>query len=328
MSDDRRIFWGLRGAIAAALVLGAFSPAAAQSDFPSRTIKIVVPIPAGAAADTLPRIVADRLAARWGQPVIIENRPGAASNLGAEVVAKAEPDGYTLLATPPGPLVISQHFYAKLGFDPTAFTPVSIIATIPRVLVVHPKVPVSSLQELIGFAKAHPDKLNCASAGIGSPPHLAAEMLKAKAGIRFTHVPYKGLAPAMTDLLAGHVDMMFDNLGNALPHIQAGRLKALGVGSDARIAELPDVPALSALVPGFVDAAWFAVVAPPKTPPEIAAKLSQAIAEIVKRPDVEKQFQVMSAVPIGSSPLELAAFMKEESERWRAVITSAGIKAN
>jgi tripartite-type tricarboxylate transporter receptor subunit TctC len=300
---------------------------AAAQVYPSRMIKIVVPLPPGATADTLPRIIADKLTLKWGQPVIIENRPGAAQNLGAEVVAKAEPDGYTLLATPQGPLVISQHFYPKLGFDPEAFVPVTIMAVLSSTLVVNPKVPASTLQELIAFAKANPDKLSYASPGTGSPPHLAAAMLATAAGIRMVHVPYKGLVPAMTDLLAGHVDMMFDNLGNTLSHIKDGRLRVLAISTEKRIPEFPEVPAVAEMYPGVVYTSWFAIVAPPKTPPEIASKLSSAINEVLRMPDVAKRLKAMSTTPGGQSPAQTAALFAEESQRWRKVIASAGIKA-
>ena len=314
------------GLAAAALLLAGPVSVTAQRDYPSRTIKIVVPAPPGSNLDTVPRIIADKLAAHWGHPVIIENKPGAAQNLGAEAVAKSEPDGYTLLATPQGPLVISQHFFPKLGFDPTAFVPVSIVASQPLVLVAHPKLPVSNLKELVASAKASPKRISFASAGIGSSPHLTGEMLKSAAGIDFVHVPYKGLAPAMTDLLAGHVDIMFNNLSNALPQIKDGNLKALGVASDRRIPELPDLPAVAEMFPGFYSTSWFAVVAPPKTPASIAAKLSEAIAEILRQPDVIERFRALSSTPVGTSPVETAAFLRKESERWRQVIVAASIK--
>src|SRR5262245_26536154 len=297
----------------------------AQSTFPNRTIKIVVPAPPGANLDTIPRLIADKLATQWGHPVIIEHRPGAAQNLGAEVVARSEPDGYTLLATPQGPLVISQHFFLKLGFDPTAFTPVSVIASQPLVLIANPKFRASSLRELIAIAKAGA-KISFASAGTGSSPHLTGEMLKLAAGIDFVHVPYKGLAPAMTDLLGGHVDMMFDNLTNALPQVRSGGVKALGVAGDTRIPELPDVPAIAEVFPGFYSTSWFAIVAPPKTSAEIASKLSQAIAAILRQPDVVARFRAVASTPLGTSPGETADFLKKESERWRKLIVSAGIK--
>jgi tripartite-type tricarboxylate transporter receptor subunit TctC len=213
----------LRRVAVAVLVVATPSIAIAQADYPSRTIKIVVPLAAGGVADIVPRMLADKLSAKWAQPVIIENRPGAGHNVGAEAVAKAEPDGYTLLATPQGPLVTSQLLYPKLGFDPTAFVPISILTTGNIVLIVSSKVPASNLRELIAYAKANPGKLTFASPGAGTSPHLTGEMLNALAGISTTHVPYRGLGPAVTDLLAGHVDMMFDNLGNSLPHIRDGK---------------------------------------------------------------------------------------------------------
>jgi tripartite-type tricarboxylate transporter receptor subunit TctC len=313
---------------AVAFLASAYDTVLAQNNYPSRLIKIIVPVPAGTPADTIPRIVAAKLAARWGQAVIVENRPGAGQTLGAEAVAKAAPDGYTLLAAPPPALVTSQDFYPQLGFNPSAFVPVTVIAETAHVLVVHQKIQMSNVQELIAFAKAHPDELNYASAGNGGIPHLAMEQLKILAGIRIVHVPYKGLAPATTDLLAGHVDMMFDNLGNSLPYIKNGKFRALAVSSERRIPELPGVPAMSELFPGFVATSWFAVVAPPKTPPEIADKLSQAIAETLRLPDVAQRLHDLSHTPVGGSPAETAAFLKRETERWHQVIVSAGIKAD
>src|SRR5262245_57322103 len=270
----------------AVAILVSIASAAAQV-YPNRAIKIVVPLPPGATADTLPRIIADKLTLKWGQPVIVENRPGAAQNLGAEVVAKAEPDGYTLLATPQGPLVVSQHFYPKFGFDPDAFVPVTIMGILLSTLVVSPKVPASTLQELIAFAKASPDKLSYASPGTGSPPHLAAAMLATAAGVRMVHVPYKGLAPT------GHVDMMFDNLGNTLPHIKDGRLRALAISTERRIPEFPEIPAVAEMYPGVIYTSWFAIVAPPKTVVEIASKLSSDIAEVFRIHDVVKVLQAV-----------------------------------
>jgi tripartite-type tricarboxylate transporter receptor subunit TctC len=317
----------IRTAIAAmALLAAATAVAAAQGTYPNRPIKIVVPLPPGATADTLPRIIGEKLTLKWGQPVIIENRSGAAQNLGAEAVARAEPDGYTLLATPPGPLVLSQSLFAKLSFDPAAFVPVTVMASLPYVLTASAKAPVSSLRELVAYAKANPDKLNYASPGVGSQPHLVMELLKTTAGIRLAHVPYKGLAPALTDLLAGHVDVMFDNIGNPLQLIRDGKVRALGIGSERRIAALPDVPALSEVFPDFVITTWFAIVAPPKTPPEIAAKLSAAIDEILTMPDIVKRIADFNAVPVGGTPAATAALIKDETERWRKIIQAAGIE--
>jgi tripartite-type tricarboxylate transporter receptor subunit TctC len=313
-------------ALATTLLLAAMLSAAAQADFPNRPIKIIVPLPPGATADTLPRIIGEKLTARWGQPVIIENRPGAAQNLGAEAVARAEPDGYTLLATPQGPLTVSPSMFAKLSFDATAFVPVTVIAQLPYVLVAHPKAPFSTLNEMIAFAKANPDKLNYGSPGSGSSTHLSMEWLKTLADIRLTHVPYKGAAPALTDLLAGHIEMMFDNLGNPLQFIRDDRRRALAVASATRIPELPEVPAIAETFPGFVSTSWFAIVAPPRTPPEIATKLQVAVADILHMPDVAHRLQQLPAKPVGSTPAETAALIKEETARWRKIIEAAGIK--
>src|SRR6185295_9512635 len=259
----------------ALLLLVASAGLASAQTYPSRPIRIVVPLPPGANGDLMPRILAQQLAAKFGQSVVIENRPGAAQNLGAELVYRAEPDGYTLLATPQGPLVISQSFFPKLAFDPTQFVPVTIMARLPYILVVHPKVPVNTFAEFIAYAKANPNALNDASPSTGSGPHLTGEMLKLASGIKMTHVPYAGMAPALNDLLAGHVEMMFDNLGNSLPLVRDGKLKGLAVSSDKRAPELPDLPAIAETYPEVVATSWFAIVAPPRTPPEIAAKLSQ-----------------------------------------------------
>ena len=313
--------------LAAALLLSLALPAKAQ-DYPAKPIRIVVPFPAGGSADLIPRIVGEKLAAKWGQAVVVENRAGAAGNIGAELVYKAEPDGYTLLSAPPPPLVINQNLYTKLAFDPTQFAPVSVMAAIPNVLLVHPGVGAGSVQDLITFAKAAPDRLNYASQGSGSTSHLTAEMFKSMAGgLRITHIPYKGTAPALTDLIAGQVDIMFDNLGVSLQHVKSGKLRALAVCSEMRIAALPDVPALSEILPGFVAIAWFGVVAPPRTPAPITEKLSAAIAEALKLPDVQKRLSELSAETLGYSPAQMAAFMKRDAERWREVIRAAGVKA-
>jgi tripartite-type tricarboxylate transporter receptor subunit TctC len=300
-------------------------PALAQ-DFPTRAVKIVVPFPPGATVDTVPRIVGEKLSAKWGQPVVIENRAGAAGNIGGEAVANAAPDGYTLIASPPPPLAINQALYPKLGFDPTAFVPVTVLAEVANVLVAR-KGLVADLKALIAKAKAEPDKMTYGSAGNGSTPHLTMEWLKGLAGgIKIVHVPYRGSAPALTDLLGGQVDMMFDNLGNTLQHIKDGRIVALAVGSAQRLKDIPDVPTLGEIYPGAVSTTWFGVAAPPKTPPAIAAKISADINEVLKMPDVVTRFSGMSAVPVGGTPEQTAAFIKAESERWKKVIAEAGVK--
>jgi tripartite-type tricarboxylate transporter receptor subunit TctC len=322
MRHRRRISW-----LVCALLLVVVSRAAtAQENFPNRPVRIIVPIPPGATADSLPRIIGEKLSTKWGQPVVIENRPGAAQNIGAEVVARAEPDGYTLLATPPSPLTVNQSLYPRLGYDPDAFVPVTVMAQLPNVLMLHPKIPASTVQELIAYARANPGKLSYASAGSGSTPHLSMELLKSLARVEWVHVPYKGLAPALTDLIAGHVDMMIDNLGNALGPVTSGRLKGLAVGSARRIPQLPEVPAMAEIFPGFLSVTWFAIIAPPGTPPQIAEKLSADIREAIDLPDVSKKFADLSSTPVGSTPAEAAAFIKEERTRWQQVIRDAGIK--
>jgi len=329
--EKAMIYYGIKSSAASlaalAFLLAAPNTTLAQDRYPSRPIKLIVPYAAGGLADLLARMVGEKLAAKWGQPVIVEARPGASGNIGAEAVARAEPDGYTLLVTPPPPLAINQSLFSRLGYDPNAFVPLCLVATIPNILVINPNVPASNIHELVAFAKANPDKLSYASTGSGGTPHLTAEMLKVRAGLRIMHVPYKGNPPAFTDLIGGHVDMMFANLGDSLPHFKSNKLKVLGVGSRTRLAELPDVPAISEAFPGFVSDTWYAVVAPPKTPAAIAAQLSTAINESLKLPDVASRLRDLSAAAGGGSPTETAAFISEETRRWREVIVAAGIKS-
>ena len=312
--------------LAAAASLAVAGPAPSQSPFPSKSIRILVPLPPGTNGDLMPRILAERLSARVGQPVLIENRPGAAQNLAAEIVYRSEPDGYTLLATPQGPLVISASYFKKINFDPSQFVPITIMAKVPYILVVHPKVPAATFAEFVAYAKANPGKLNYASPSSGSSPHLIAELLKLTAGIQMTHVPYTGMAPALNDLLAGHVDAMIDNLGNSTRLVQAGKLKGLAVTGDRRWPELPDLPVIADIYPEVQASAWFGIVAPPKTPSEIANKLSREFAEILREPEIEKRWKVLTLGAGGGTPDELRAFFKEETERWRKVIVTGGIK--
>jgi len=292
-------------------------------------VRIIVPFPAGGSADLIPRIAAEKLSAQWGQPVIVENRPGAAGNIGADVVFKSEPDGYTLLSAPPPPLVINRLLYPSLTYDATQFVPITVIAAIPNVLLVHTKVPANSVAELVALAKASPGKLNYASQGSGSTSHLTAELFKSMAGdLEITHVPYRGTAPALADLLAGQVDMMCDNLGVSLPHVRSGKLRALAVASRMRSPSLPEVPTLAETLPGFEAMAWFGVVAPPKTASAIAEKVAAGVREALKNPDVLKRLHELSADPMGLTPAETAVFMKQETERWGRVIRSARVKVD
>jgi tripartite-type tricarboxylate transporter receptor subunit TctC len=316
------------GRIWTLLVLVWLAPALAlaQADFPSRTIKIIVPLAPGGTADILPRIIGEKLSMRFGQPVVIENRAGGGQHIGTEAVARAEPDGYTLLASAAGPLVINPSLYPSLGYDPAAFAPLTIMASLPYVLVVNPRVPVSNVAELVAYAKANPDKLNYAAPGGGSQTQLAVEWLKILSATKMTYVPYKGSAPAIADLVAGHVDLMFDNFGNSLQHIRAGRLRALALANEQRLAEFPDLPVMAETYPGFVATSWFALLAPPKTSAAIVDRLWQAVAEALRMPDVEARMRGIGAVPGGSTPAATMAFLRQETERWSKVIAQANIK--
>jgi len=318
-----------RSGIAAVLaIIGmvvALPPGRAQ-DYPARTVKIIVPFPAGGTADVMPRIVGDWLAKKWAQPVVIENRTGAAGNIGAEAVAKADPDGYTLLAAPPPPLVINQNLYPRLGFDPTEFVPIVIMGRVPNALVLSAKVPLASVADVIAYAKANPGKLTSATQGNGTTSHLTSELFQLMAGVKFQLVPYRGSAPALTDLAAGNVDLMFDNLGVSLALVKGGQLRLLGVATPTRMAALPDVPTIAETLPGFESAAWFAIVAPPKTAPAIVDKINADVNEALHEDDVRQRLAQLSAEPIGGTPQTTAAYMREEIERWHNVIKAANVK--
>jgi tripartite-type tricarboxylate transporter receptor subunit TctC len=312
------------GAALAAML--AALPSASAQDYPSRPVKIIVPFPAGGTADVMPRIFAEWLSRKWGQPVIVENRTGAAGNIGAEAAFKSEPDGYTLLSAPPPPLVINHNLYPKLGFDPTEFIPIIIMGRVPNALVVNPKVAANSVAELIAYAKANPGKLTSATQGNGTTSHLTSELFQLMAQVKVQHVPYRGSAPALTDLMAGSVDIMFDNLGVSLALVKAGQLKLLAVATPKRMASLPDVPTMAETVPGFESAAWFAVVAPPKTPPAIVSKINADMNEALRQGEVVARLGQLSAEPIGGTPQATAAYMREEVTRWHNVIKSANVR--
>ena len=303
-----------------------FSIAAHAQNYPDKPIKIIVPFPPGGATDIVARIVAEKLRGRWDQAVIVENRAGAAGNIGTEAVFRAAPDGYTLLYTPLGPLVIHKSLYAKLSYDPDAFVPVSESVESTTVLVVHPKVAAESVQQLIALAKGNPDRLNYASPGSGTSFHLLAESFNSMAGVRIVHVPYKGTGPAITDLLSGQVDMMFTEISTTLPHIRAGKMRLLAVTSEKRNSLLPGTPTVSEVLPKFVGVGWHGIVAPPGTPSAIATKLSTAIAEALKQPDVAQRLLELNLEAVGSAPAEMALFMMQERERWGNVIRALGLK--
>lgn len=310
-------------ALAAALAL----PAAAQ-DYPNRPVKIVVPYPAGGTADVMPRIIGDWLSRKWGQPVLVENRTGASGNIGTEYFAKSEPDGYTLLSAPPAPLVINHNLYPKLPFDPTQFVPIVIMGRVPNALVVNPKLAANSARDVIAMAKANPGKLTAATTGNGGTQHLTAEMFQLMAGVKFQHVPYRGSAPALQDLVAGSVDLMFDNLGVSLALVKGGKLRLLGVATKERMPSLPDVPTIAETLPGFESAAWFGIVAPAKTPQAVITKVNADVNEALRDPAIRQRLAELSADVVGGTPQATAAYMREDTERWDKVIKGANVKAD
>ena len=315
----------LRAVFGAAILAASIGSAPAQ-DFPTRAVRIIVPFPAGGTADIVPRVVGEMLARKWRQPVVIENRTGAGGNIGAEAAFKAEPDGYTLLASPPPPLVINQNLYPHLNFDPSQFVPVVVMVRVPNSLVVTPKFPPRSVAEVIARARANPGKVTSATQGNGTTSHLTSEMFQLLAGVKLQHVPYRGSAPALADLVGGNVDLMFDNLGVSLALVKGGQLRLLAVATQGRMASLPDVPTLAETLAGFESAAWYAVVAPPRTPPQIVSKLNADINEALRAPEMGAHLAEWSAEAIGGTPQQTAAYMREEVERWNKVIKAAGVK--
>ena len=306
-----------------------FAISASAQDYPARAIRIIVPFPAGGTADLLPRIVGEKLAANWGQPVIVDNRAGAGGNIGAEMVYNAEPDGYTLLSAPPPPLVVNQTLYPNLPFNPSEFAPVAILARVPNALVVNPaRIPEKTVAAFIARAKANPGQLTTATTGNGGTQHLTSEMFQMMANVKLQHVPYRGSAPALQDLVAGSVDLMFDNLGVSLPLVKGGQLNLIAVATAKRLEELPEVPTIAETIPGFESAAWFGVVAPPKTPKAIVDKLNADINEALRDPEVKRRLAQLSSDVVGGSPDETARYMREEVERWAKVIKAANIKVD
>jgi tripartite-type tricarboxylate transporter receptor subunit TctC len=294
--------------------------------YPAATIKIIVCVPAGGGVDTVTRIVADRLRQRLGQPVVVENRGGLSGDIGAEAVFASEPDGYTLLASQPAPLTVNVLLYKKINFDPTAFVPVAIMTSIPNTLTVRPDFPAKTMQEFIAYARANPDKLNFASQGTGTTSHLTAELFDRRTGIRMLHVPYRGTAPAINDLIAGHVDLMFTELASAIELHKSGHARILAVATDKRVPLLPDIPTfIESGVPDFLSSTWNAISAPPKTSPAIVAKLNAAIVEILKMPDVQERLKQLNLTPEDMTPEQAAAFIKADTQRWTEVIKAANL---
>jgi tripartite-type tricarboxylate transporter receptor subunit TctC len=319
-----------RYAIGLALYVGACSsleiPASA-ADFPDHPVKIIVPFPAGGTADAIPRLLANWLSQKWGQPVVIENHSGAAGNIGAEIVYRSAPDGYTLLSAPPPPLVVNQNLYPNLPFDPAKFEPIAVVAVVPNALLVNPdRIKAASLPELIEYLKKNPDQVTAANQGNGTTSHLTAELFQLMAKVKLRNIPYRGSAPALQDLLAGNVDLMFDNLGVSLAMVNAGKLRLLAVASAQRLPSLPNVPTLAETLPGFESAAWYAFVAPPKTPKSVVDKINADLNEALRQPDIQNGLKNLSADIFRGSPEKASAYMREEVDRWGKVIKAANIK--
>jgi tripartite-type tricarboxylate transporter receptor subunit TctC len=319
----------LRLALAAIAMMGVAADGHAQSaadQFPNRPVTIVVPFPAGGTADLTGRIVGQALARKWNQTVIIENKPGAGGNLGADAVFRATPDGYTLLVTPQSPLVINQHLFENLRFDPAKFESIALIVKLANALVMGAQASERTVVDVISTAKAAPDKLTTATQGNGTSSHLTAELFQMVAGVKLRVVPYRGSAPALVDLAGGNVNMMFDNLGSSLQLAQAGKLRLIAVASPSRLPALPDVPTIAETLPGFQSETWNAMVAPPGTPADVADKINADVNQILHQPEVIKAFADLTGEVTGGPRAAMAAYVKQESDRWGSVIRSAGIK--
>lgn len=314
------------------LVVAVFSmpqPYAHAAAYADRPIRLVVPLAPGGTTDILARLVAQRLTATLGQPVIVDNRPGAGGNIGNEVVARAVPDGYTLLMAAP-PLVINPGLYAKVDYRPIDdYTPISLIASVPVVLAVNPSIQARSVKDLIALAKANPGKYNYASSGVGGTPHLAGALFASMAAVDLVHVPYKGSGPALTDLLGGQVHMQFSGLPPLLPFIRSGKLRALGVASTKRTSALPEVPTIAeAGVAGYEATSWQGLSAPARLSREITTVLNAILVKFIAAPETRAQFAELGAEPVGSSPAEFARFIKVEFDKWGPVIRQTGARAD
>lgn len=297
--------------------------------FPTKPVRIIVAFPPGGGTDIVARLIAPKLGDTWGQPVIVENRAGAAGVIGTEAAAKAEPDGHTLFMATMGNMTANQHLYPSMAVDPLrAFAPITKVVDVHFVFMANPGLPASNVQELIALAKRKPGEIAYSSSGAGGAPHLAMELFKRQAGVDLAHVPYKGSAPSITDLIGGRVMLSMDSLVQSLPHIKAGRLKALAVLGAKRAALLPDVPTMAeAGLPGYALTNWFGLLAPAGTPPERLSKLHGDVVAVLRDDDVQKKIAALGADVVGNSPEEFAAAMRAESAQWAEIIKAAGIRA-
>ena len=318
----------IRTLLAALAALGiAFAQPAAAQPYPNRPVKIIVPTPAGGPVDVMARILANALPPALGQNVIVENRAGAGNTLGSKAAAAADPDGYTLLVSAASGLVMSPMVYKSAGYDENSFAPIALVTETPQVLVANPGAPFNSVAELVAYAKANPGKLNYSTGGAGTLPHLTAELFKQLSGTDIVHVPYKGGAPALTDVVAGQVPMTFDTLGTSLQFIREGKLKALAVSNPTRLAELPNVPTMPELGYGAINSgAWVALLAPLNTPPTILARLNQAANAALASPQMKEALLRLSAQPRGGTAEDLARHMKAEHDKWGPIVAKLGLK--
>lgn len=316
-------------ALFSGVALSAAISAAAADAYPSKTIRWVVPFTPGGAMDTMARTLGDKMSQSMKQPVVIENRPGAGGVVGSTTVAKSEPDGYTMMIVSIGHAV-NPSLYPKLAYDPIKdFEPVSLVGIVPNVLVVNPSVNANNVSELISLAKAQPGKMTFASAGSGTTIHLAGELFASMANVDILHVPYKGSAPAVTDLMGRQVDMMFDSVSSAKPYIDAGRLKPLAVTTTKRSSVLPNVPTVAeAGIKGYELSGWYAVFVPAKTPQSVVNRINEELVKALKQPDVKARFAQIGAEPVGSSPAELARYLKSETAKWSEIVRARNIKAD
>ncbi len=311
---------------AAALALPALANAQA---FPTKAVKFIVPFPAGGINDVLARIAADKLQAKWGQPIIIEQKTGAGGNIGADLAAQAEPDGHTLLVAPPGPLAINQNLYKQLSYKPEDFVPVTVLGGVPNVVIVRKELPVNSVKELIEHVKKNPGKVVFGSQGNGATPHLTANMFMDMTGTQMVHVPYRGETLVLQDMLGGHVDLFFGNVSAVLALWRDGKLKVLAVADKKRNAQMPDVPTTAeAGLPDLVATGWFAVAGPPKMSATLRDRIARDFIEVLKMPDVQAKYRALSVEPGGGTPAETAAFIKEETQRWGDIIKKTGVKVD
>ena len=302
---------------------------ALAQDYPTKPVRIIVPFAAGGVADLLPRMVGEKLSQKWGQPVVVENKVGAAGNIGMAEGARAAPDGYTLTLAPTGNLTVNPSLFPNLPFDTARdFTPVTMLAQVANVLVVHPSVPAKNFRELVAYARANPDKLNFASPGDGSGAHLAGELMKLEAGVDMVHVPYKGLAPAVNDLLGGQVQVMFAGISTVIQHVKSGKLTALAIASPKRSPQLPDVPTVAESgIAGFEVISWYGIVARAGTPPAVVQKIQRDMAEALAMEDVRGKLAAQGLEPVGNTPEQFGSAIQGESRKWGDIVRRAGIKA-